>query len=54
MLTTDQQRLLNLDATDTFVARHVGPQPDEIEAMLETIGVKALGALIDAAVPESI
>jgi glycine dehydrogenase len=45
---------MNLDATDFFAPRHIGPRPDEREAMLRTIGVPSLNALIDEAIPASI
>ena len=38
----------------SFVPRHIGPNPDEVQQMLDAIGVKSLDALIDATVPESI
>src|SRR3954463_8516538 len=38
----------------SFVPRHIGPTPSEVQQMLGTIGVKSLDALIDATVPESI
>src|SRR3954463_14798878 len=38
----------------SFIPRHIGPTPAEVEQMLETIGVKSLDALIDATVPGSI
>jgi glycine dehydrogenase len=43
-----------LAATDTFVARHIGPRPDEIAEMLKTLGYASLDALIDDTVPEGI
>jgi glycine dehydrogenase len=45
---------MNLDATDFFAPRHIGPRPDERDAMLRTIGVASLDALIDEAIPASI
>src|SRR5690349_21189515 len=45
---------MNLDATDFFAPRHIGPGPDETRAMLRTIGVASLDALIDEAIPASI
>ena len=39
---------------DTFVRRHVGPRPHDLSAMLATIGVPSLDALIDEAIPASI
>ena len=38
----------------SFVPRHIGPTPAEVEQMLDVLGVKSLDALIDATVPESI
>src|SRR3954468_2814497 len=38
----------------SFVPRHIGPTPAEVQQMLDTLGVKSLDALIDATVPESI
>ncbi len=39
---------------DRFASRHLGPRPNDIRAMLETLGYESLDALIDAAVPEDI
>jgi glycine dehydrogenase len=36
---------------DTFARRHIGPQPEEVETMLHSIGCKSLGELVDAVVP---
>jgi glycine cleavage system P protein (glycine dehydrogenase) len=43
-----------LDASDWFGPRHIGPSADEREAMLDTISVPSLDALIDEVVPASI
>ncbi len=40
--------------TDTFVHRHIGPNPEEVAQMLATMGFDSLEALIDRAVPSSI
>ncbi|MDQ3199765.1 MAG: aminomethyl-transferring glycine dehydrogenase [Verrucomicrobiota bacterium] len=37
-----------------FVARHIGPDEDEISRMLSAVGFENLGALIDATVPKNI
>ncbi len=37
-----------------FVRRHIGPGEDELEQMLEKIGVESLDGLIDRAIPDSI
>ena len=39
---------------DDFSARHIGPQGDDLAAMLATIGVGSVADLIDQTVPESI
>jgi len=43
-----------LDPTDTFVPRHVGPDPNEIEAMLGTLGLSSLDDLVRETVPAAI
>ena len=43
-----------LAPSDTFVRRHVGPNADEIKAMLKVIGFDSLDDLIDATVPGGI
>ena len=43
-----------LDDSGSFIQRHVGPTPDEVQAMLGTLGYSSLDALIDATIPESI
>jgi glycine dehydrogenase len=47
-------RLAALEAHDAFIARHVGPNDDEIAEMLRVIGQPSLDALVDAIVPASI
>ncbi|MEX2100147.1 MAG: aminomethyl-transferring glycine dehydrogenase [Acidimicrobiia bacterium] len=39
---------------EDFAARHIGPSPDEIEAMLAVVGLDSLEQLVDRAVPEAI
>jgi glycine dehydrogenase len=39
---------------DHFAYRHTGPRPEEIQAMLEKIGVSSLDELIDKTIPPSI
>ena len=43
-----------LDASDTFVHRHIGPDEAEIAAMLATVGAASLDALSDETVPAAI
>src|SRR5215475_4868819 len=42
------------EAAATFVRRHIGPSPRDIDAMLETVGANSLTALIDETLPASI
>src|SRR5437870_8526803 len=44
----------NLDASDYFHSRHIGPSPDERDAMLREVGAASLDALVDEAIPASI
>ena len=39
---------------DSFVRRHIGPNEEEVRAMLGEVGFENLDALIDAAVPKNI
>src|SRR6266702_3417324 len=39
---------------DSFARRHIGPNEDEVHAMLHELGFENLDALIDAAVPQNI
>ena len=39
---------------DSFVRRHIGPNQEEIDAMLAKVGFENLDGLIDAAVPKNI
>ncbi len=42
------------EAAATFVRRHIGPSPRDINAMLETVGAASLGALMAETLPSSI
>ncbi|MEL6720813.1 MAG: aminomethyl-transferring glycine dehydrogenase, partial [Bacteroidota bacterium] len=44
----------NIRFFDQFVDRHIGPNQEEQQAMLSTIGVSSLDQLIDETVPEGI
>jgi len=44
----------DLNPSDTFVRRHIGPDPDQSQAMLDAIGVDSLDELIEQTVPASI
>ena len=41
-------------ATDQFLWRHIGPRPEDIEEMLQVVGVKSLDELMEQTVPNSI
>jgi glycine dehydrogenase len=41
-------------APDSFARRHIGPNPEEIGAMLRELGFDDLDALIDATIPKNI
>ena len=41
-------------STDQFARRHIGPSPDERDAMLAAVGVASLDALIDEVIPTAI
>ncbi len=38
----------------SFIQRHIGPSPDEVQQMLEVLGLPTLDALIDQTVPQGI
>ncbi|HEY5727259.1 MAG TPA: glycine dehydrogenase, partial [Acidimicrobiia bacterium] len=46
--------LSELEQTDDFVRRHIGPEPDQVGKMLEVVGVASLDELVERAVPASI
>src|SRR5204863_696833 len=39
---------------DSFARRHIGPNEEEVRAMLRNVGLDSVGALIDATVPSDI
>src|SRR5688572_31754327 len=53
-MTATTSRAPTTGAEDSFVVRHIGPNVDEAQAMLELLGYKTLDDLIDAAVPRRI
>ena len=46
--------LSDLEQRDDFIRRHIGPGEAQIAAMLETLGLPSLDALIEKTVPENI
>ena len=45
---------IDLQYTDKFVDRHIGPSDDEISAMLRELGLESLDELVDQTIPDSI
>lgn len=41
-------------AADSFIPRHIGPNAEEQQAMLATLGYQSLDAFVDAVVPDAI
>ena len=54
MTPTPLDLLAELDAPDAFVARHIGPDGAEIDAMLGVLGLRSLEHLIERTLPDSI
>ena len=49
-----REPLRQLEHHDAFLERHIGPNPDELTAMLAVIGQPSLEAMVDAIVPANI
>ncbi len=45
---------MSRELTGSFESRHLGPRPQECDAMLKTIGVSSLDRLMDEAIPPAI
>lgn len=45
---------MSLSGSDSFLRRHLGPQPDEVPAMLQACGVATLDQLVEETVPAAI
>ncbi|PSQ85641.1 MAG: glycine dehydrogenase (aminomethyl-transferring) [Bacteroidetes bacterium QS_3_64_15] len=45
---------IDLSVTSTFAQRHIGPSDADVDAMLDTLGVESLDALVDATIPDAI
>jgi len=45
---------MNLDASDLFSQRHIGPRPEDAKAMLDVVGAASLDQLMDEVLPPSI
>jgi glycine dehydrogenase len=46
--------LQSLNPSGSFAARHIGPRPDDVAAMLAVVGHPTLESLVDACVPEGV
>ncbi len=53
-LSSSSTRHPDLDPSDTFERRHLGPREGDIEEMLTLIGRPSLDDLVGAAIPKSI
>ena len=53
-MTIEIRPLDTLDTPDDFASRHIGPTPQDVAAMLETICVPTLDDLLDRTIPASI
>ena len=42
---TRRRRIRRLAPTDTFPRRHIGPDPDDVQAMLQTLGLRFTGRI---------
>lgn len=51
---SDNYTQVELDHSDGFARRHIGPSRDDMAKMLEVVGAKSLDALITEAIPEAI
>ena len=54
VMTANTPSLRDLEQHDAFIARHIGPNDNEIALMLRTLGFDSLEAMTDAIVPASI
>ncbi len=54
-MTTQSQVTLNeLEQSENFISRHIGPNAEQTQAMLKDIGAESVDALIDEIVPSDI
>ena len=54
MSTQNLSSLAALEQNDAFVSRHIGPNDEEIQSMLELLGFKSLDEMTNAIVPTNI
>ena len=48
------QTLSQLENSESFIARHIGPSAQQQQQMLETVGARSLHELIEQIVPSDI
>ena len=51
---TDRPSLYDLESRGDFIRRHIGPTRDDVQHMLDALGLDSLEALLERAVPASI
>jgi glycine dehydrogenase len=51
---TEAAPLTRLENNSEFVRRHIGPDEDDIQRMLQTVGAASLDALVESTLPEAI
>jgi len=53
-MANERKTLSDLEASNEFLSRHVGPGPADQRAMLNTLGLSSLDELVDRVVPDDI
>lgn len=53
-MAVEKQALAQLEQTDAFTERHIGPDDAEQHAMLESLGLSSLGEMVQQTVPDAI
>jgi glycine dehydrogenase len=53
-MTEVRRSLEDLEQTDDFIGRHIGPHPQDKQAMLGTLGLGSMDELVDKVVPRAI
>lgn len=53
-MTDRRPRLSQLEQSDDFIRRHIGPAPEQVAAMLRSLGLTSLDELVERAVPTAI
>ncbi|HNJ88358.1 MAG TPA: hypothetical protein PLT99_02685, partial [Chitinophagales bacterium] len=45
---------LRINTSETFAQRHIGPNSNDVQAMLQAIGADSIDSLVNKTVPENI